>query len=467
MLKQLRNWFFGPSKDDLEFWVGQDKYGNTLLHLCGSDPRVVGTKIPAGVLTEENLMIKNNQGVPVIYDIINAGRVGDVPAESLTAALFDLPRHNNCEITVLKHAVDSCNVSQLPVRLFEHGEGLNDYGYEVLSRVAKHGTLATAPAGLITSQHLHENYRGMESCFRQAAKYGGITKLPLHLLTTENLATCDSSGTPIFHDLIGLGFVKDLPVECFTVENLLIENHHHKTVFQQLCFFDELKYLPAGFIEKNFDILLAGDKNILHNLIALDRIDRLPSGLVTAPDYLRRDGAGATVIHVAAEHGKLRNLPAEVLTDENLRLVSAGSSVYHTAAMGGCLNQIPRDLLTAEILGLLDRPDQGWSRRHSVLAYAVGANSKEFGYDEFIGSLLTVENLAVQDIGWGKNIMEVAVTRGKVARIPTTLPVPDSYKQFLDVPLPDGSSWWDAHVEHMRIINSLTSQVETPDIDIF
>jgi len=143
--------------------------------------------------------------------------------------------------------------------------------------------------------------------------------------------------------------------------------------------------------------------------------------------------------------------------------MSGDYTVYHEAAESGCLNQAPLHLLTDAVLSM-PCPADG----DTVLTKAICAKTESPEYDAFVGHLLTAENLLVED-KCGKNIMELAVEKGVVDRIPTTLVVPDSYQKYLDVPHSKyaGRTWWDVHKEHCMAKASLTAIDDSPEIALF
>jgi len=461
VLKKLRELLFGPTPEDPEYWVRRDFAGSTTLHNYARYPDAV---IPDWALTEENLGLRDALGVTVMAAMISNDKIAQVPKESMTRALFNEP-YTELQ-TVLDHAVRLGKAGQLPAELFLQPDAtLTDMGYEVLSKAAKFGW-DHAPSDLITSRYLNEEIPGKPTCFRQAAMYGNIHNLPLHILTNENFSKTDAAGATVFHEMIGLGWIKELPPECINLPNLLLRNIRGTTAFQSLVMFGELDQLPNGYVARNFEKILSGAPNMLHELAATGYLNRLPEGLLKLDDYRRVDEHGSTVLHTLAQHSCLDRAPKELLTDENMRLSNKWYTVYHEAASAGCLNQIPRELLTPEVLSLLDTPPNA-EGGHSVLAWAIGAQSKDDGYDEFLGSLLTVENIAEVDVSWGRNVMQLAADNGYLHRIPTSLLVPDSYKRDLDKPLRGGKTWWEAHLEHIRCINSLVEVDERPEMDLF
>ena len=459
VFKKIKSILFGPSPSEEEYWTSKDSRGDTRLHTHAYNAQ---SKIPAWVLTEKNLGITNDIGTPVIQHMLYNNRISDIPESSLTKELFDL-RSTTWRGSVLETAVEARNWAQLaalPSRLFETEDGdLTDVGFAVLRNAAMHGWV-NAPAGLISSKHLNNEFCGQKSCFRTAASYGTLRGLPLHVLTEENFAVVDFSGTPVFHEMIGLGYLCDLPPECITLANLTLKKERGITAFQSVVVFGEINQLPVGFVDNNLGKILAASPNMLHDLAMMNYLDRLPQGSLAPSDYMRLNDNSDSVLHVMARHGKFRANPSAPLLHANLGTVNGdGDTVYHVAAAHGYLSQLPKELLTADVLALKT------STGETVLSLAVGAASSEYGYDAFIGDLLTVENLQMQKT---KSILSRAAQAGRVDRIPISLPVSEEYKWILDVPLPrTNGTWWDAHVEYLNSMKSLTKVEESSELDIF
>lgn len=481
MAMKLRKLLFGAGPDDPEFWLKKDAEGNTKLHMYAKEPFLASKKIPEPILTAENLALVDALGVRVIEYMGASGRIKSIPESSLTKELFGLAcrEEGRC---ILAHGIqhwDKSQISQLPAHLFEQNNGnLTDMGYALLNLAAKLGW-AYVPAGLITSKHLNETPAGnlmregdltskpasksspLPSCLKLSAIYGTISELPLDMIS-DNLGKYYENEGPLIHTMIGLGHVKALPKECITVDILLMQDIRGRTVLEQMGTFNELKDLPSGFLAENFELLISGAPNFLHVMASLGYLARIPPGLIKSAHFLREAPNGLTALHSAARCGHISYIPPELLTDENMRKLANGISVYQEAANGGCLNDIPRCLITQSLLAEKDICGK------PLLACVIGANSRESAeYTEFVHGLLTVENLA-----WGRegeNIMQIAGATWRADRIPITLPVPESYKQYLTIPLNrnDGTVWWDAHMDYVKSVSSLVPVEELPDIDIF
>jgi ankyrin repeat protein len=137
---------------------------------------------------------------------------------------------------------------------------------------------------------------------------------------------------------------------------------------------------------------------------------------------LQRDGTelNGTLYHWAAEAGHLKQIPKELLTEENLRLPdTCGWTTLHTATYNGHLAQVPKEFLTAENLLQTD-----WKNRKNCLHHAASTGLLH----QIPKELLTEENLLQPD-DEGKTCLHIAAKEGQLQKLPNEILTPKNLLQ--------------------------------------
>lgn len=132
-----------------------------------------------------------------------------------------------------------------------------------------------------------------------------------------------------------------------------------------------------------------------------------------AKEFLDYKGAeGLTLLHAAANYGKINLFSKEHITKERLERYSHRwyTTVIRQAAVMGNLAQIPAELLSPEVLTKSD------SRKESLLAVVIQNNH----LDKFPKELLT-ERILLDDSGKGKLYVHMIADQGDICFIPKEL----------------------------------------------
>jgi hypothetical protein len=140
-------------------------------------------------------------------------------------------------------------------------------------------------------------------------------------------------------------------------------------------------------------------------------LDQIPSEVVGALVTEVVDEEGTTVLHAAARSGCLDQVPACVLTPENLLGLfdSAGWSAAAAAGNAGFFRHLPSSLKKAEVLGKGD--SGGWTFFHTA--------AKRGFLDKLPKRILTARTMSLATRYDGTTPLHLAARSGHLDRIPT------------------------------------------------
>jgi hypothetical protein len=164
---------------------------------------------------------------------------------------------------------------------------------------------------------------------------------------------------------------------------------------------------------------------------------------ILAKDWLKADETGYTPLHEAAVQGHLDQVPAELLTVENMTMWNwLGVTPIHSAAKYGHLDQVPRDVITVDTM-LLERPDNLEAR----FPVHPSVGSEQFG-----------------EKGWeGNRISPIlyVVLHEKQMDLLLGLDFPESVSEIM------GEEWWERNQVVLRELPGLESAEAGAEIELF
>ena len=145
---------------------------------------------------------------------------------------------------------------------------------------------------------------------------------------------------------------------------------------------------------------------VLHMAAAHGSLRQIPADLLTVANLSFRSGAcNISPAHVAAEHGTLNQIPRKNMTLKLLLLPeSNGDTPLHLAAKYDHLIQVPKKILTDE--SMTKQNNEGWTPLHWALS-RLQINEQTIGLSGWImpfhvpSKILTAKNLLYQtNTGW-------------------------------------------------------------------
>jgi len=333
------------------------------------------------------------------------------------------------------------------------------------------------------------------------AKDGTLDKLPAGCLTHVNILSRRADGLTVLHTAVEYGTLDQLPSECLTRENMLLTAAPLGTVFHWAAAFGNLLGTVNGLMTKD-DLLLpledtgwrwakkktfvvskskpvnaACQATVLH-LAALNRcLGQVNKDILTKealsltcatgenenvydiaartgflrqiPDHLFTRECLSSMLHLAAKHGNLDQVPTGLLTEDNLLgCCNDGYNVYHAAAIHVNLAQLPKSLLTESAMLTLS------SSGSSVLQYAAAHGE----LDQIPRSLLTEVNLMAANEF--PSSLRLAVTNGFVDQL-----LGIEFSAAVEPIV--GTKWFKDNLALRESFSHLSPSVETPEVELF
>ena len=209
---------------------------------------------------------------------------------------------------------------------------------------------------------------------------------------------------------------------------------------------DDLLIEDEQFIEVRNDGI-----TVIHITAMYGHLEQIPAHLLTANNLLRQCIDGSTVLHYAAANGQLHLIRKDILSTENLSIRGQlKRTPFHWAARNGHLCQLPNELLSADNLLVKDRS-------HKTPLYLAARS----GFLEQIPrNILTTENL-LRKANNGMSALEEAA-HGRKANLNQLLGL--NFENNEEVRAIVGEEWFK---ENNILLKTYLPTTKIQDIDIF
>jgi len=289
-----------------------------------------------------------------------------------------------------------------------------------LHEIARKGNLKKVDASILTIESLCERNDDDMTVFEIAIESGYIDSLPLKFFSIESLKRQhELVETTILFKAAENGCIDKIPIEVLTEEHLLTAGSNKKTVAWQAASSGNLKQFPRSFLSAKALISNQYPGNDgMAGAVDGGHLDQLPADLLTSENMLLKNTTqeGSNRFHYAAAARTLNRIPEKLLTLENLLTIDDfGRNVFHIAALHGSLSQIPTHFLTIELLSH-KCAGQVWCKGMTPLHIAAYAKHLDQIPEEFLS-----ENVLLIKAANGKTVFNFAVEGKSLKQIPKSL----------------------------------------------
>jgi hypothetical protein len=284
-------------------------------------------------------------------------------------------------------------------------------GVSILSFLSKKGLLGEVNPTLLSKELLGEYDKHGMNAYTYAGQNSTISHIPPTLWDDKVLSLQYKSGPDVFGILQHEGQLKYLPKHCFTKEILFKKRKGLNPRIVGLAYSSQLGVVPKKLLTPEViskgGAGTEGHNSLLHIAAKGGCLNDIPAYLLTEENLLAKDIYGNTVIHTAAYHGHLKQIPKNFLTKANILEKNAkGATVIHNAIIGTCLEEIPIKLITKKTLWMLtSRKENALTLLNERLENHTCAEVKKYYGNEFHDRVKTIwKTLDTKDLIYAKTL---------------------------------------------------------------
>jgi ankyrin repeat protein len=327
-------------------------------------------EIPEELLTPKNLRIKNKDKEDCFHLAAFNGNLKQIPKNLLTLEnlltqsemLEGLHKYRRIYkekgISIEKEGRKSVfpkncfqlaayngHLNDIPTELLTEENLLlrDEYGETSFHKAAWNGKISKIPAQFLTEKNLLQEDDDGDNCFHYSAEKGFIADIPKAFLTVKNLLTPNKFGNTSFHTAAEYGNFPQIPSQFLTSDTVGISNENGETLLHYASKYGNLPQIPREFLTE--EALTKQDKKhgntCLHHIAKKEQLPLLPPN-IDPKAFLIENKSGKNCLHICAYYGRLKHLPQELLTLENLTKPNReGETPLHKAAINGFLGRLP------------------------------------------------------------------------------------------------------------------------------
>jgi len=221
------------------------------------------------------------------------------------------------------------------------------------------------------------------------------------------------SGAKDLHNVARAGMLNKVNWDILTESDILRYDLNGNTPLQVAVSHGFLEQIPLDILRKyitrplsKISVMGSGSTTLMHT-IANYGFSNLPADLLTVENLAIRDEDGCSPLSVAAITGSVRQIPKGLLGENLLEKSNQGVMPLHNMVRHGSIDCVPASILTVENLKIADSRSVNSIHR---AAYAGNLALLPKGSSN-------LENLLLRDIN-GMNCLHMAAVGGKLTEIP-------------------------------------------------